>query len=320
MSRVRLFSKATGYLEMKGVKRKRWDHCPMWPALGSRQVTKLPWIPVFSSLRPERIKPLCSSELGESLPPCHPPVLDLRPSLLLNMFPRAVDGELKVPAHKIFISIIIFVTFSYKCKRKCTSYIVIHYLWFYPKEQAYRADSDEHKYISKPMRSLTRCQGAPLHTALQGNGKPSAPSTLASHLGSPEGSRFGWHILITSTFLLLIKPSHFTLTVFHLRFILQFPPFSPPWSQSLFPAISLKCLGKKLFSSLIRTYSCYKFHPWLPTDFQVTVSPWSDSFSGSQLLSFLPLWSCICFNNFSSLSTQKDKFLLKPLSVSVHSV
>lgn len=162
---------------------------------------------------------------------------------------------------------------------------------------------------------LTRYQGALLHTWLKRNGKPSVTGILALHLSSPEVRWCGWHISITSTFLLLIKPSHLTLTVFHLWLILQFPPFSPPWSQLFSPAISLKCLGKKIFSSLMLICSCYKFHLWLPTDSQVAISPWNDSFSCSKLISFLPLWSYFGPNNFLSLSIQKYKLLLQPLCV-----
>lgn len=55
--------------------------------------------------------------------------------------------------------------------------------------------------------------------------------------------------------------------------------FSSSLVSTILPCNQSEVSWKKLFSSVMLINSCFKFHVWLPTDFQVPISPWNDSYS-----------------------------------------
>lgn len=222
-------------------------------------------------------------------------MLKPKPYLLLNCFLGRNIGSWKISAsHSLYIHYV-YIGCSYK--RKSTSQKLREQLQLYPRAQI--EDSSNSKWISKTLCFVTFCQGVLLHILLKRNRKPSASRTLGCHLAPLRWANLGG----TFQYLYLLpigKTLTLVLTIFHLWLTCNFLLFFLPGLYYSPPVISLKCPEKKLFSSVLLINSCFKFHVWLPTDFQVPISPWNDSYS--EAISLLPLQSSICFNNFLQLS------------------
>lgn len=196
------------------------------------------------SLKLEKIKPLCHYKLREIL--FHPasPMLDLKPDLLLNIFPRQVDGKLTILAsqdlysHRDFYNLFFFF-YKYKlivskgtgtCSRFQQIQINFKALLFVQSlpTTAIPPGSSTSRLIERQWKAI--CY------------EHISPVTLTPLGWADLGGPFQYLLAIEKSFTL-------TWTIFHLWLTLPFPLYSPPCSVRFSPVISLKCLRKNCVPS-----------------------------------------------------------------------
>lgn len=144
--------------------------------------------------------------------------------------------------------------FFLQIQKKCKRYRFISFIWLYPKIQACKADSNKHRYISKPFGVCWLAVRGSTSHIIERERKTIRYQHISLSPSSPEGSWFEWHISIVAPSCYWKNPH--TLTIFHLWLMLQFPPHSPHWSLPFSLAISLKCL-KKIVLLPDAYYSCF---------------------------------------------------------------